>query len=524
MFGKNAVGIFLGPQGLSIVETTVTGKVKNYLYSLYPKDITRPSGAALPRDNIFNVFLDNEVEIVAFLQRALRESRVNMDTSSFVVCVPNRDLIVRFFEIPPVPRKDIKATIGFEIKKYIPFKTEEITYDYQIFSQKNITEVLFAGMKNEDIKKYNSVLSQIRANISAIEPSQFALFRLLKVKKIISNKEAVVVAELEKGEGAISIIDNGIPCFSRDIKIYAGEEAQPADAESVSFRIINEIRVSIDYFRRQFLKKGVDRIIVLSKDESKDLINTFNKELGMPVQYKNPDDILGIREEHSLSLAKAAGASLRINKHSSLFINLAKTRRPGALPLLSSSDMLSAVLGDMIDIPKPLIIKTLSVALAALLGIFMWGSYRLKPISEQIYSQSSELASILTPDLKDMDNSVLENLKNKDKEKLTVYKSVFTKDFMIGEKLEVLADLMPEGLWLEALSLDRSGKYLNLRGVVYNQNESEAQQAPYVFISNLKSSPTFSNKVGNIAVKSLRSSIERDYKVIRFELEAAIKN
>ncbi|MDD5356352.1 MAG: pilus assembly protein PilM [Candidatus Omnitrophica bacterium] len=523
MFGKNAVGIFLGPQGLSIVETAITGKVKNFIYSPYPKDITRPSGAAVPRDNIFNVFLDNEVEIVAFMQRALRESRVNMDNSSFVVCVPNRDLIVRFFEIPPVPRKDIKATISFEIKKYIPFKTEDITYDYQIFSQKNIIEVLFAGMKNEDIKKYNSVLSQIRANISAIEPSQFALFRLLKVKKIISNKEAVVVAELEKGEGVISIIDNGIPCFSRDIKISAGEETQPVDAESVSFRIINEIRVSIDYFRRQFLKKGVDRIIILSKEESKDLINTFNRELGMPVQHKSPDDILGIREEHSLSLAKAAGASLRINKHSSLFINLAKTRKSSASSLLSPGDMLSAVFGDIIDIPKPLIIKTLSFALVALLGIFMWGNYRLKPINEEIYSQSREISSILTADLKDLDNSVLENLRNKDKEKLAAYRSVFIKEFLLGEKLEVLTELLPEGVWLEALSFDRPGKYINLRGVVYNKNDNEAQQAPYVLISNLKSSPTFSNKVGNISVKSLRSSIEKDYKVIRFELEGAIK-
>ena len=106
MFGKNSVGVYLGPQGLSIVETTAIGKVKSYIYSHYPKDMGRPSGTAIPRDNIFNVFLDNEVEILAFIQKALRESRVNIE-SNIVICVPNRDLIVRFFEIPPVPRKDL---------------------------------------------------------------------------------------------------------------------------------------------------------------------------------------------------------------------------------------------------------------------------------------------------------------------------------------------------------------------------------------------------------------------------------
>jgi len=523
MFGKNSVGVFLGPQGLSIVETTSIGKVKNSIYSPYPKDISRPSGTTIPRDNIFNVFLDNEVEIVAFMQKALRESRVNLE-GNVVICVPNRDLIVRFFEIPPIPRKDLNASISFEIKKYIPFKIEEIIYDYQTFPQKNLIEVLFAGMKNEDIQKYNSILTQLKVGVLAIEPSQFSLLRLLKAKKVILGKEAVVVAELEKGEGTISIIDNGIPCFSRDIKIATTEEAaQPADAEAVSFRIVNEIRVSMDYFRRQFLKKGVDKIIILSKDDSKELVATLNKELGIPVQLKNPDDILGAKEENSLSLAKAAGASLRANNSFSLLINLAKKKKTGAVTLLSPKDMLSDTLNDILDIPKPLMIKTFSFALVALLGVFMWGSYRLKPLNDDIRIKSKEANSILTADLENLDNGTLEVIRNKHKDSLTAFKNAFVKDFLIGVRLEVLPELMPKGVWLEELIFDRSGRYIYLKGVAYNENEDKAQQSPYTFISNLKNSPTFINKIGNISVKSIRSAIENGYKVTRFEIDISLK-
>lgn len=522
MLGKNSVGIFLGPKGLSIVETTPIGKVKNYLYSPYPKDMARPSGTMIPRDNIFNVFLDNEVEIVAFLQRTLRESRVNMESGKLVVCVPNRDLIVRFFEIPPVPRKDIGPSISFEIKKYIPFKIEEISYDYQTFMQRNLIEVLFAGIKNDDLQKYNSILSQLKINIAAIEPSQFALIRLLKAKKLIMPKESVVVTEIEKEEGAISIIDNGIPCFSRDIKISTGEEAQSANAEAISFRIINEIRVSVDYFRRQFLKKGVDRIIILSKEESKELVVTCNKELGMPVQYQSPDDILGAKEENSLSLAKAAGASLRINKPLSLVINLAKKQRIGSISLLSPKEMLSDILGNVLDIPKALMLKAISLSLVVLLAVFMWGNQRLKPLSEAVDVKAKEVNLILTANLKDLDNTTLEIIRDTDKEKLAVYRNVFMKDFSLGEKLEVLTDLLPKGTWLEEVTFDRVGKYIYLKGLVYNENENEGQQAPYMFVSNLKNSPTFINKVSNITVKSLRSSIEREYKVIRFEIEISL--
>ena len=344
MFGKNTIGIFMGSEGLAIVETSSSGgKQKNHLYRPYPKDIIKPSGAVAPKDNIFNVFLDNEVEIVAFLQKSIRESRVNIEKSDVVICVPSRDLIVRFFEIPRIPKKDLSASIGFEIKKYIPFRTEDITYDYQTHFQKNIIEVLFTGIKNEDLEKYNSILTQLKFNVLAIEPSQFSLFRLLKIKRVISNKEAVVIVELDKEEGAISIVDNGIPCFSRDIKISSAAEPAEVDIETVSFRIVNEIRVSIDYFRRQFLRKGIDKIIVLSKKESKELNSTINKELSTSVQYQNPNDIFGAKDEYSLDLAKALGASQRVSKPSSLIINLGKRKKGASLSL--SSSLLSVALG-----------------------------------------------------------------------------------------------------------------------------------------------------------------------------------
>ncbi|MDD5005973.1 MAG: pilus assembly protein PilM [Candidatus Omnitrophica bacterium] len=522
MFDKNAVGIFLGSQGLSIVETASTGKIKNHIYAPYPKDIAAPSGVTVPKDNIFSVFLDNEVEIVAFLQRRIRDSRVNLENTGIVVCVPYRDLIVRFFEIPQIPRKDIDASIGFEIKKYIPFKLEEITYDYQTFSQKNIIEVLFAGIKNDNLQKYNSILTQLKLNVAAIEPSQFSLFRLLKVKKIMSNKESVVVIELERDEGTIAIVDNGIPCFSRDIKIAGGPESAEADMESVSFRIINEVRVSIDYFRRQFLKKGVDRIVVLAKQESKELVSAFNKELGMPVQYKNTDEMFGFKEEYSLDLAKALGASLRINKPSSLIINLGKKQK-FALGFLSSYiQILSDIVGEILDIPKAKIIKTLAIASAVLVGIFMLSDLSIKPIGRQLETVSKEIDSALSSDLKGLDAATLEVLHNNLIDKLAVYKKLFVKDILISEKLEVLPNLLPEGVWLEEISFNRSNKYLYLKGLVYRENEKEAVDAPYNCISNLKNSPLFSNKVNNISVKSLKSDIMNTYKVTRFEIDVEI--
>lgn len=522
MFSKKLLGIFLGSQGISIVETLPSGRIKNYIYNPYPQDITSPGGVIAPKNNIFDVFLGNEVEILAFLQRSLRDSRVNIENDGIVVCIPNRDLIVRFFEIPPIPKKDISASIGFEIKKYIPFRIEEITYDYQIRPQKKIIEVLFAGIKNEDLQKYKSILTQLNVNILALEPSQFSLLRLLKIQKVISSKEAVVIAELEREEGIISIVDNGLPSFSRDIKIASAPESSEADRETVSFRIINEVRVSIDYFRRQFLKKGIERIIILSKEESKELINTFNKELGLPVIYKNPDEIFGIKEEHSLNLAKALGASLRVNKPSYLFINLGKKEKPSSVTLGPYKQRFSDALVEILDIPRSAIIKSISVALVVLIAIFALGNSKLRPIYQELNSISKKADSILTEEEKGSSVDTLTAQKKEIKNKLVVYNSVFSHELVFSEKLEVLPGLMPEGAWLEEISFDRESRTIYFRGAVYREDDKSSAEAPYTFVANLKNSPLFFNKVKFISVRSLKSDMQNNYKVTRFEIDMKI--
>ncbi|MFC1646212.1 pilus assembly protein PilM [Candidatus Omnitrophota bacterium] len=524
---KKNVGVFFSSRGVSIVELAEKGRAKKYIFTPYPKDITKPSDATTPKDNIFNVFLDNEEEIIAFLSKSIRESRIDPENSDIVVCVPNRDLIVRFFEIPLIPRKEINTSIGFEIKKYIPFKMEDITYDYQTHPQKNIIEVLFVGIKKEDLEKYHSMLTQLKVKALAIEPAQFSLLRLLKIEKILTSKESVVVIEIEKEESTISIVDNFLPCFSRDIRISGDSESAEVDMETLSFRLVNEVRVSMDYFRRQFLKKGIDRILVLSKEESKELINNFNKELGIPVEYHNPDDIFGSKEEYSLNLAKAMGASLRIHKPSSLTINLAEKEKValGGLRALSSpiQKIITDILEVILDIPKPLIIKMISFALVLLLVVFFWGAYELAPARKQLSQISKEASLKLTGDLEGLDTKKLKSFKNKLTKDLSAYRKVFNRDFIISEKLMALSELLPEGVWLDHILYDANKKSIILKSIAYREDDRDTSDKPYVFVANLKDSPLFSNNVASISVTSLRSSFQREYKVQKFDVRVKLK-
>jgi len=516
MLQAKAAGFYLGPQGLSIVEFN-KGKIKNYLFTPYPQNIPSPSGVLMPRDSIFKVFLDNEVEILAFLQKSIRDSRIDFEKDKIALAVPTTDLIVRFFEIPPIPKKDIAATVNFEIKKYIPFKTEDITYDYQTRLEEKVIEVLFAGIKNDDLAKYSSLISQSKINISAVEPSLFSLLRLLKIKKVVTVKDAAVVLELGKQDGSISIIVNGLPCFSRDIKIASSGESGEAEESSAHFRIINEVRVSIDYFRRQFLKKAIEKIIVISSSESKELLSVFNKELSLPVIYKSSNDLIGVKDEHSLDLAKAFGASMRVVKSSALTVNLAKKEQPAAV--VSSQKIVNDLMGELSDIPKATLFKVFGLIVVTIIGVFAYCQFRLKPYQEELMVVSKQANEALVQELSGMNVAALKDHKQKLQNKIKTYEKVFNKGFSISEKIKILAQLLPEGMWLEAITFEKERGSFYFKGLVYKENESEAQAVPYELISRLKKSNLFSAKISSIETKGFRSDTVNNYKVTRFEVQ-----
>jgi len=122
-----------------------------------------------------------------------------------------------------------------------------------------------------------------------------------------------------------------------------------------------------------------------------------------------------------------------------------------------------------------------------------------------------------------MDANKLKSFKDNLKQYLTTYKNVFNRDFMIYEKLDALSKIMPNGVWLDEIEFDRKANLIKLRGSIFLQDERKIADAPYFFISNLKGSPLFSNKIDSISVISLRSAFQKEYKVNKFEIEARIK-
>ena len=532
-FKKDAIGIYFGLQGISIVETKGF-KVSNYNYSPFPKDLIKPGGEVSYKNNIFDAFLDNEVEITAFLNKAIRDSKTSLRNA--VIAISPIELIVRFFELPLIPKNEIEAAVSLEIKKYIPFKIDEIVYDYQFRAKQKLVEILFTGIKSERLSKYHSLFAQTDISIEAIESSQFCLIRVLRLKNVLTSRDVALVIDMDYDEGVLSIIDTGFLCFTRDIKLGSSLDENSPELENNIFKLINEARVSIDYFRRQFVKKGVDKIIVLMNNLPSQVIDSFNKEFGLPIVYKNPQELLDIKEQYSLDILKAFGASLRTKKPFSLTLDLGKMFKLSASTgKEDDSDTLLAKLGmmsrrfslanllDSLYLPRPFVIRNIIIALLVLAGVFIYSNSQLKPFLKELETISIEMKSF-PENLRDKNQKDLDKILQDEKNRLQLYGRNLIKGFSISERLNSLSDLILDGIWLTEISYRRENKTMVLRGYVYKPEEQEASNNLYKFIEKLKSSRLFSTnvKIELISMKNIFINNPKDglqYKVVQFEID-----
>ena len=112
----SSLGIYFGPKVISLVET----KGRRLINDIQ-----------IPQTTIFEGELEEKVPaevkligIIALFKEELRKNKI--EAKEATLCLSGKDLVVRTFEIPMLPREELKSAINFEVKKYIPFRVEDL--------------------------------------------------------------------------------------------------------------------------------------------------------------------------------------------------------------------------------------------------------------------------------------------------------------------------------------------------------------------------------------------------------------
>jgi hypothetical protein len=502
----SALGIYFGPKLISIVETKGRKMIK--ADSILQSTIsTSELEEKLPPEAKIT-------EIIALFKDELRRKKI--EAKQATLCLSGKDLIIRTFDIPVLPKQELQAAINFEAKKYIPFKVEELISDFQLKFNKtsHSNSVLFMGVKKETLDRYIAILSQLNIKLNAIEYSGFSVLRCMRLSGVSGSGLIGILGTDLKGEDEVNftVLEQGFPLFSRDISLVGGpedlgkiQESEPAIALE---KLKKEIKVSLDYWHRKFPNKDIKKIYLFSGSDFQAEIGAHIKEIGLSAQTINTAKYLDRSMPYSLSFIKAYSAALYNTVRTSLTLNLLsakeKTRVVKQKP--EKSEILSLLKTLNLDY------RILVLALLICLASYGLGLYKLQPLRQEL-SNSIEIQSKFSGINSEASYEELTNKNSEYKGKLDILENLLKKQLYVTESLRLLPRVMPPELWLTRLLFRRTDQkkaQIDLEGYVYLGDSNMEFEIVNKLVSNLRNHPEFTKYFTEIGINSLdRRQIEK---------------
>ncbi len=165
----------------------------------------------------------------------------------FVVTSLRGDVVnLHYTTFPLMSKLKLLNVLKLEIDKYLPFKREETIFDVEILKkEKRKMYVLIAGTRKSIIEERLSIIKEIGLEPYLITTDSLALVEAFKKSRFFS-KDIVALLDIGYSLSKLIFIENGIPFFSREIKI----------GDSQFLASLCE-RFNIDEERAQELKKEI---------------------------------------------------------------------------------------------------------------------------------------------------------------------------------------------------------------------------------------------------------------------------
>lgn len=491
----NTLGVYFGPQIVSIVETKGNKTIKYIQVPL----------AAVSSGESLEEKVPASLKLVTVIKEELIKN--NIEANEAIVSISGKDLIVRTFEMPILPRQELDSAVNFEVKKYIPFKIEDLISDFQYKLDKSIqkTRVLFVGIKKDALDNYFKMLDQLGIKIKSIEYSAFSILRLLKLANV---KEkgiiAVVNIDLTKDdEGNFVVLEDSFPLFSRDISLMAGYEEVAKTEETqqgvVPERIKREIQISLDYYDRKFPGKNISKLFFITNPDNRTDLDGFIKELGFGTNFIDINKYIDKPVPFSLPFVKGYSSSLsRIAIGVKINLLLAKERG------IKKSAKLAAAPVSLIEGFKSDII-TAAVCFVIFIAVFLFGIYRSLPLQEELKNiiNSRPATSTVSGELS---HKELLDINSDYRKKIEFMDNILKSRLYLTPLLDAIPRVVPKGIRLVGLSFNKKGEKIELvlEGTAYLADSGKELELVDMLLLHLKENEALAKNFDDMSVISLK--------------------
>lgn len=481
----STLGIYFGPRTISLV--VLRGKkVLNNIQ--IPHSIISPVG-------VLEEKVPQEVKIVTVLRDELKKNKI--DIKDVVFGLSGRDLVIRNFEMPIMPRQELESAVAFEVKKYTPFRIEEMIFDFQWKIDKSVkkTRILFVGVKKETLDKYLYIANQLSFKVHAVEYSAFSILRLFKLANIREKGVIAIINADIKHDDEINfvVMEDGFPLFSRDITALAGAvdaSKKEENKEEVLNKLKREVKVSLDYYERKFPFNSINKIFFMVEQDYQADLSMLAKEMALPAQFI---DI----SKYCLDV-QYTGSVLPFLKGYSVALSHIHTGIEVSILLAKEKAVKKTLAGPVLGLGVSLFTRLryyaplAAACLVVCFGVFLFGVYRALPLKKEL----KDIIDI-RPAIRDAGpEAALEELKGIDadyKMRIEAITNALNKQVYFTELLDAIPRITPKGIQLASLSIEnRDGQIqLSLDGAIYLANSDDELSRVKTFVEHLKENPAF---------------------------------
>ncbi len=521
-------GIFWGKNNLSIV-SLVAGKPGATFGVPLPRDAGGSSIEAGP-------FSPTGMEIISLIQNTFRQHKLGSGTA--YVSLPTRDIIFRSFVIPWMQPNEVKGVVDFEASKYVPFALNDLSYSFypMTVTEGNLRRIriIFVAIKKAVLESYRQILEQAALRVHIAEPATLSLIRIMAAKELLPKEETVALIEIGDELGNIIVVDHHMPQFVREFQLnIPGAKQESPDPQALMTRMMNEVRISLNYFNRQEERFKVKKMLILSSADSAEMIRRLEDDLHMPASAITTDSILANASSPDVNFLKAYGAVLYPSFNLPADLNLleikTKTVRLASMPVQRTVNYKSVVV-------------TALVCLPIIFASFFAANFMIKKEEARTSALGRELKSA-------KDTSVQKlRLENETLGKKLNYFKNLQAESDVAAFLVTMPKLLPDGVWVEQMDIvypalllsdkdkdKQKGKSavpskgaalaqptgkpaVDIQGYAYSSNPSDQFELLNGLLANFKGSKEFSAFFDKMDFESIQAKSYGKYSVTFYHL------
>lgn len=441
--------------------------------------------------------------------------KLKIQKTGVYTVLPASDAMIRYFSMPQLPQSERDQAVSFEARKYIPYNIDEIVSGFKILplpKGKKALEVFFVAVTKKQFNSHLELFKKANSNAVGVDIVLFALIRVLLLEKKIQAKENVAVLHIDNDKKSASIhaVNKGMPFLSRDFKISID------DQEALFEKLASELRVSLGYYHRQNPQGEISKVIVCGESLFTGLDTFISEELKIITEtLERPKAVRGA-DKFPLSALAAIGTALGGLGSSPYSINLS----PVALAV--KKERLTRIL-----------LAEFAIALFMILTTFLINNNLLTNMLDRVKAVKERGAEI-TAETSDMALESLSVLKDKKLDEVEFLWQLVNKRVSWAQKLDVVAKVIPEGIWIRELNAysesteqKKPGYSSDWKRTFYITGYSFSldtnKELDYVtdFFSSLKKDPDFMHGFDDITLRSMDKEEVEGYRITSFKIFAA---